>query len=138
MIAEQFYSMPFPLKVIFLAGLSSPAITIGSVLTGTVLPPDASSFAYGAARNLIELIFVTVTSIPASVIAVFMFMRRKVSLLLFPFGYSAVCLAPIFLSTVRENVDYMMSSVLSALVIGAIASAYLFLSGGVRRYFEQS
>ena len=130
------FSMPLPLRIILLAGFLSPVITISSVLTGSVLPPDIPLLEYGAASNLIELTLVTVMSIPASVIAFFIFKKQKVALLLFPFGYIAVCMAPIFLSSFRENVDHVLPSVSSALAIGVLATLYLFLSRGVRRYFE--
>ncbi len=133
---ERFFSMPFLLKIIFLAGLFSPAIAITSVLTGTMLAPDTPRYEYGAATNLTELFLLIGSTIPAATISVLMVMKRKAALLLFPFGYIAASVGPIFLSTFREDVDYIMSSVLPAVAGGIMAIAYLFFSGAVRRYFE--
>ncbi len=136
--AERFFAMPFPLKIIFVSGLLSPVIVVGSVLTGTILPEDAPVFALGAARNLAELMLATAATVPAAIVAILMFLKRKVAILLFPLGYTAASLAPIFLAAFREDTDHMISSVLSALAVGVAASAYLFSSGMVRRYFERS
>lgn len=137
---KSFFLMPFPMQIIFLAGLFSPVIAAFSILSGTVVPSDLyiAHIKYGAAMSLLELLLAVAITIPASIICFFMLMKRKASLFFFPIGYIAVCISPIFLSVFRDNIDYMMPSIYSNLFIGFLASLYLIFSKGVRQYFVES
>ncbi|MGD8913934.1 MAG: hypothetical protein PVJ68_14500 [Candidatus Thiodiazotropha sp.] len=123
------------MKIIFTAGLASPIIAIGAILSGSVLAPGMLHFEYGSARSLTELTFVVAMAIPLAVISFLMLIRRKVAVILFPIGYIPVSIFPLFLKAFEENIDYVRSSVISALVIGLIAWSYLLISKEVKQYF---
>lgn len=135
-LLEKFLSMPIIVRMVCAVMLLSPIFTLMSVLSGSVLHSDSPVYEYGAAKNLLELMLVTIATLPAFAGGILMLRRRRSSVHLFAVGYLGAAVGPFYLSAMRESIEYMISSVLGALVIGGFVYAYLCLSSEVRRYFE--
>lgn len=129
--------MPLPLKVISLAMLFSPVTIVLSVLSGSVTNDFNSSNPLGDARNLIEVVLLFVASIPSLVCGVYMLLRKRASLVLFPFSYIIICISPLLLSIVRADLDSFKLHILTSLLMGVIATGYLYLSRDVRNYYSE-
>lgn len=133
-----FYDMPGPLKVAFILGLISPAIVAASVLTGAIAPPEAGSFEYGAASNIVELAAAVFSSIPLVLSSALMLVRVRAALLLFVAGYISVCMGALFLPAVRLDLGYFFTSLAASLAALVVVFSYLFLARDVRRFFANS
>lgn len=134
-ILERFFSMPFPLRIIFLLMLLSPALALSSVLSGSVAQPGQPLFEYGAAKSLVEVTLAVATAIPACIVGILILCKHRHARALFPIAYLGNCIGPFVLSVMREDFKNFITSLLFVSVIGILISVYLYVSREVRQYF---
>ena len=137
-IVNSFLKMPLSLKVISVAGLFSPLLALGSVLTGSILPDGYPRSNYGAASNLFELFMVIGLMFPAAVSAVLIVFRLRLSRIFFVVSYFVACVSPFSLKLFREELSEPDLYLLAAFVTSLILSGYMFLSKNVRAYCRTS
>lgn len=134
---EQTSFMPKILKFAVILAVLSPFLVAGSVVSGTIAQPGISVSRYGAAANVFELFLVVLATAPAWVGSALVFVRQRFARVIFPLGMLSAYLAPLVLSTVREQLDYMVSFLFSALVLTFFLYGYFFLSKDVKQYFSK-
>lgn len=138
-MVSSFLEMPFPLKIISAAGLSSPLAALGSLLTGSVLPDGytGSYYDYGAARSLLELFVVIGAMLPAVVSSILLIKRSYISRALRVMSYFIACIAPFFLKAFREAGPDPFLHLNVAFFTSLVLLSYLYLFKGPRTYFRE-
>lgn len=101
-LLNRFFSMPNMLWLLFTAGLLLPAVALGSVLSGMVVPTGTFLANYGATKNWIDLTLAVSENIPTLVFHAIVFMKRIFALIIFPFAYLSTCTSPFLLSMVKK------------------------------------
>lgn len=137
-ILERILSMPIIMRLACFVMLFSPIIAVMSILSGSVSQPNGPVYEYGAAKTLLELMLVAATALPAFVGGILMLIRRRSSIHLFAVGYLVVTVGSLFLSGIRESIEYMAPSVLGTLIIGGLVYTYLVSSSEVKDYFDMT
>lgn len=126
-IVKHFFLMPLLLRLATIAMLLSPVLAIGSILSGSITPPQSPIFEYGSAKNLYELILATTVTLPAFLSGLLILNKNKIGIFIFPIGYSSTIASSFVLSSLREQFDQLLISILATSVIGFVfLSTYLF------------
>ncbi|WP_157092197.1 hypothetical protein [Thioalkalivibrio nitratireducens] len=135
---SSFLEMPFALKLMFIAGLLSPLLTLGATLTGSIIPSGDPAWQYGAAKNLFELFVIVGLMVPASISAILLARRWRSSRFLFVASYFIACVAPFSIESFREELHDTSAYVLAAIFTSVVILFYILFSRRVRVYFQTS
>ena len=137
-IVNSFLEMPLSLKVMSVAGLFSPLLAFGAVLTGSMIPDGYPISLYGAASGLFELFVVVGLMFPATVSTVLILMRLRISRILFVVSYFIASVSPFSLKLFREEISDPKVYLLVAFFTSLVVFVYMFFSEDVRAYLRDS
>ena len=133
---NNFSIMPFSLKIVCLVSLVSPVLVVASTLSGAVTANVSYNSAFGNANNFTELVLLLVTSVPTVICGLFVLMRKRAAIFLFPVSYLILCLSPLVLEVVRSDINNFIINFSGAFVVGGVVSIYFFLSRESKDYFS--
>lgn len=136
-LMNNFLDMPILLKLVVMVSLAAPVIVIASVLTGSIVPMADHQSPYGNADNLTEVLLVVLSALPISLAAYMMLVKNRGSRFMFVGSWVLICFSPLFLFSVRSQLEVFWLETSFNFVLGGIISIYLFFGSNVRHYFNE-
>jgi len=127
--------MPNVLKIIIAAGFLSPALALGSILSGSLMGGASANAPYGDAAHLGELLLAVLGTLPILASSLLMARRINIGRHLFAGGWVFLCLSPLALSAVKASLDIFLIQLAFNLAVGSVLICYLFCNKQIQAYF---